>query len=154
MSIFLEIRGYYADTDAGFEAAEKQAFLTDDETAFDAAGEARKYNDQAYFLYLFTRLEAEINTATEKLLAARTDLAVLWADRRVWQAWSHNQIQDIAFLSKAEVLTDKGRTDYAQIKHYYDERNKIAHGGVSASQFVIPNVAQTMAEIVAKFTVT
>ncbi len=154
MSIFIEISGYYADADASFAAAEQQAFLINDDTAFDAAGKARKCNDQAYFLYLFTRLEAEVDATVGKLLVARTGSSVPWSDRRVWQAWSRNQIQDIALLSKVEVLTDKGRTDYAQIKQYYDERNKIAHGGVWQSQFFIPNVAQTMTDIVTRFTVT
>ncbi len=154
MSIFLEISGYYGNADASFAVAEQQAFLTNDDVAFDAAGKARKCNDQAYFLYLFTRLEAEVDAAVGKLLAARTGSSISRSDRRVWQAWSRSQIQDIALLSKVEVLTDKGRTDYAQIKQYYDERNKIAHGGVWQSQFYIPNVAQTMTDIVTQFTVT
>lgn len=54
-------------------------------------------------------------------------------------------------MSKLEVLTDKGRQDYATSKQYYDGRNTIAHGSDWEAQFFIPNVAQTLHEMVARF---
>ena len=50
-----------------------------------------------------------------------------------------------------EVLTDKGRGDYATAKEYYDGRNKIAHGGEWEAQFFIPDVAQAMHDLVKRF---
>jgi hypothetical protein len=103
---------------------------------------------------LFTRLEDAINTATETLVAARLAAAPAWSERRIWQAWSRGPVRDIWLLSKVEVLTEKGRQDYERVRQYYDGRNKIAHGGVWETQFFIPNVAQTMHDLVHAFIVT
>jgi hypothetical protein len=46
-----------------------------------------------------------------------------------------------------EVLTDKGRNDYAAAREYYEGRNTIAHGQDWEAQFFLPNVAQKMDEI-------
>jgi hypothetical protein len=151
MSVFLEIVGYYAVADAAFAAAEQQAFQNDDDAAFDEAGLARQHNDQAYFLYLFSRLEAEVNASAEALLANRLASTAMWSDRRIWQAWARIPVRDITFLSKVEVLTDKGHRDYAMIREYYEGRNTIAHGGVWQAQFFVPHIAQTMHDLFNRF---
>ena len=86
MSVFLEIADYYAVADAAFAAVEQQAFQNDEDTAFDQAGVARQHNDQAYFLYLFSRFEATVNTASQTLLVQRRASTVTWSERRIWQA--------------------------------------------------------------------
>jgi len=151
MSVFLEVAGQYAVADVAFAEVEQKAFQDNDDTAFDQAGRARQHNDQAYFLYLFTRFEAAVNAATEALLATRLASASPWSERRIWQAWSRVPVRDIALLSKVEVLTDKGRQDYRTVKEYYEGRNTIAHGGMWQAQFVVPNVAQTMNDLVQRF---
>jgi hypothetical protein len=151
--VFLEIAGQYAIADSAFAAAEQRAFHEDDDSAFDRAGTARQHNDQAYFLYLFTRFEESVNAAIKALLATRLASASPWADRRIWAAWSRVPVRDIALLSKAEVLMDKGRQDYATVKEYYEGRNAIAHGGALLDQVLVPSVAQTMAELVQRFAI-
>lgn len=151
MSVFLEIADYYAVADAAFAAAEQKAFQNDEDVAFDQAGLARQHNDQAYFLYLFSRFEAEINTSSQALLAQRLASTATWSERRIWQAWSRVPVREIAFLSKVEVLTDKGGKDFATIKNYYGGRNTIAHGGEWQAQFFVPNVAQTMNDLLQRF---
>jgi hypothetical protein len=147
MSIFLEIATQYAVADGVFADAEQHAYQADDDAAFDNARRARQRNDQAYFLYLFTRFEAEVNTSIETLLSGRLSFTAAWSERRIWQAWSRSPVRDIAFLSKMEVLTDKGRNDYATAKQYYEGRNTIAHGQDWEVQFFLPTVAQVMDEI-------
>lgn len=151
MSVFLEIASYYAVADSAFAAAEQKAFQSNDDVAFDQAVLARNHNDQAYFLYLFSRFEAGVNASSEALLATKLASTATWPERRIWQAWARGAVSDIAFLSKVEVLTDKGRQDYAAIKEYYDDRNKIAHGGVWQAQYFVPNVAQTMNDLLQRF---
>jgi len=151
MSVFLEIADQYAVADAAFADVEQQAFKADDDAAFDRAIKARQRNDQAYFLYLFSRYEAEVNSATRTLLATRMDPALEWLERRIWQTWSRVPVRDIALLAKVEVLTDKGRVDYATAKQYYDGRNRIAHGEDWETQFFVPDVAQTMHHLVRRF---
>jgi hypothetical protein len=151
VSVFLEIADYYAVADAAFAAVEQKAFQNDEDLAFDQARIARQHNDQAYFLYLFSRFEAAVNTASQTLLAQQRASTVAWPERRIWQAWARVQVREIAFLSKVEVLTDKGGQDYATIKDYYEGRNTIAHGGVWEAQFFIPNVALTMNDLLQRF---
>jgi hypothetical protein len=151
MSVFFEIAAQYAVADAAFAQAEQNAFRDNDDAAFDRAGKARQHNDQAYFLYLFTRYEAAVNSATDVLLNAPLASTTPWSERRVWQAWARVPIPDIALLSKVEILTDKGRQDYAIAKQYYDGRNTIAHGGILQDQFFVPSIAQTMHDLVERF---
>jgi hypothetical protein len=147
MSIFLEIAAQYAMADAVFADVMQQALEADDDAAFDNADRARQRNDQAYFLYLFTRFEAEVNASIQTLLSGRISSTAAWSERRIWQAWSRSPIRDIAFLSKVEVLGDKGHNDYATTKQYYEGRNTIAHGEDWTVQFFLPTVAQNMDEI-------
>ncbi|MDP4022393.1 hypothetical protein Q8W71_07150 [Methylobacterium sp. NEAU 140] len=154
MSIFLEIADQYALADTAFADAERTAFQADDDAAFDRAAQARQRNDQAYFLYLFTRYEAAVNAAIDTLLRGRADPSASWADRRVWQAWSRLPVRDIPLLSKVEVLTDKGRGDYATSKQYYEGRNAIAHGAIWEAQFFVPDVARTMHHLANRFVTT
>ena len=151
MSVFLEIAGHYSVADAAFVAVEQNAYRDDDDDACGQADLARQHNDHADFLYLFSRFEAEVNTLAEALLANRLASIPTWPERRIWQALSRGSIRDIAFLSKVEVLIEKGRQDYATIKEYYDGRNTIAHGGVWQAQFLVPNVAQTMNDLLQRF---
>ncbi len=151
MSVFADIANNHLATSSVFEAAEQQAYDENDEAAFDQAGRALKDNDQAYFLYLFTRFEAEVTAAFETLATAGLSAATAWRERRVWQAWARGSGRDIGFLSKVEILTDKGRPDYATIKRYYDGRNTIAHGRVWDEEFSVPAVAQDMTDLVGRF---
>jgi hypothetical protein len=151
MNVFLDIADYYKVSDAAFAAAEQKAFQNDEDAAFDQAGLARQHNDQAYFLYLFSRFEAEVNACSVTLLATRLASTAIWSERRIWQAWSRGPVHDIAFLSKVEVLTDKGGRDYVSIKEYYAGRNTIAHGGVWEAQFFVPHIAQTMNDLFQRF---
>ena len=147
MSALLEIARHYALADAAFEATETEAFENNDDTAYDNARLARDRNDQAWFLYLFTRFEEKVNHSSRSLLTTRLQTAPDWSERRIWQAWSRIDIPDIAFLSKVEVLTDKSKHDYATIKTCYEGRNTIAHGGEWEVEFFVPNVAQTMNDV-------
>jgi hypothetical protein len=153
MTIFLDISSQYSLAAAPFEQAEQRAFDANDDLAFDLASKQRRHNDQAYFLYLFTRFESEVNQAVQKLLAIRVT-GQPWPERRVWEAWSRVDIKDIHFLSKVEVLTDKSRTDYRDVKEFYEARNRIAHGDELEDQFVVPAVAQQMDAIVLNFVMT
>lgn len=126
MSIFLDIIDQHARTDQLFVQAINVALAAVDEAAFDEAFENRNHNDQAYFLYLFTRLEAVINASFEILVSNRAVGA--WDVSRPWDHFSEQKTQDIALLVKAAMLTPKGHQDWTKIQEYYRERNLIGHG--------------------------
>jgi hypothetical protein len=154
MSIFQDIAAQYTLADKPFGDAVQAAFDADDDAAFDAANLQRKHNDQAYFLYLFTRFEREVNVAVTQLLSVRAAGSLPWADKRIWDAWARTDIERIWFLSKVEVLTDKGRMDYRDVQEYYDARNTIAHGDDVTGSVAILAVAQKMHDIVSRFILT
>lgn len=143
MTIFSDLADQWQIADDAFSALEQAAFAALDDNAFDNASEQRKRNDQSYFLYLFTRFEAEVNSAV-KLIVQNRITGITWQERRIWEAWSRVGVEDVHFMSKVEVLTDKSRADYATIKEYYDGRNEVAHGGTWSEQFVIPAIARRM----------
>jgi hypothetical protein len=152
MSIFTDIADQWQIADDAFSALESMAFAADDDQAFDVADKQRRRNDQAYFLFLFTRFEELITQAVKIITSNRA--AGDWSERRIWEAWSALVVKDgrsMHFLSKAEVITDKSRHDYEVIKNYYDGRNAIAHGGIHAEQFVIPEIAANMDNISSSF---
>lgn len=154
MSVLLEVVANYEVIDEYLAIVEQRALQSGDENTFNRANRARQLNDQAYFLYLFTRFEAEVSSAVEDLLARRTDAAIAWTEQRIWQAWSRVRVSDIAFLSKMEVLTDKRRADYATAKRYHDGRNRIAHGGDWDVPFSIPDIGHDMNDLVQRFVTT
>jgi hypothetical protein len=151
MPIFSDIADQWQTADDAFGAIEWAALAADDGNAFDTAGEQRKRNDQAYFLYMFTRFEDAVNRAATTVLSNRTTTGIAWSDRRIWDAWARRGVEDIHFMSKVEVLVDKSRAEYASVKSYYDGRNDVAHGGIWARQFVIPSIAAEMEALVIAF---
>jgi hypothetical protein len=150
MSIFSDISDQWQIADEAFGALEHAAYAANDDPGYDAAGQQRKRNDQAYFLFLFTRFEDAVNEALDQIIKYLVS-GVAWSDRRIWTAWSGKGTDKIHFLSRIEVLIDKSTHPYAHVKEYYDGRNEIAHGGVWAEQFVIPNIAIAMEKIIASF---
>jgi hypothetical protein len=150
MSVFSDIVDQWQIADDAFTALEQAAFTADDDASFDAAGERRKRNDQAYFLYLFTRFEDAVNKAIKVIIDNRVAGAT-WSERRIWEAWPLREIGNIPFMSKVEVLIDKSLNPYATIKDFYKGRNAVAHGGIWEEQLFIPTVAATMESICNSF---
>ena len=151
MSIFVSVARDYTVTDQAFAGIEQRAFDQNDEPALDIAGISRDRNDHAYFLYLFTRFEAEVDRAVTALVAERTAPAIPWNDRRIWQSWARGEVQEIPFLAKVEVLLDRGNLHYAWVRHFYRGRNAISHGGEWREHVVVPDIAQELHQIANRF---
>ncbi len=154
MSIFTDIAEQWQITDDEFAALESAAVEANDDHGFDSASEQRKRNDQAYFLFIFTRFEDAVNQAVKTIISNRTPSEAPWTDRRIWEAWSKLVFKDdksTNFLSKAEVIADKSGHHYQRIREYYKGRNNIGHGGQYSEQFFIPDIARFMDIISASF---
>lgn len=96
----------------------------------------RMLNDQAYFLFMFTRLEEKVITeSTARINRQKTNIRN-WRQRAVWDIIP----KKLYFMNRVALLTEKGNTDYNLIKTYYDERNSIAHGGNFISPLSMPTV--------------
>lgn len=101
----------------------------------------RRYNDHAYFVMLFAQLEQHVTDQCQSLIDRRR-AAPKWASRRPWDSLDVDRMD---FMRRVAILTDKGRTTYANVKGYYDVRNRIAHGDNAAvGPMVLPVVAQEL----------
>lgn len=144
MTIFHEIIRQYGKADETFQKEVSRAKSAASRAKKEAA---RDRNDQAYFVYLFSRLEAEIHLAANNLIATRRT-SRFWTQNRSWEILSPKKQ---TLMNKAALLLAKGGTEWNQIKVYYDERNEIAHGKTWTTTYVIPNVGRTMHNLVKKF---
>ena len=97
----------------------------------------RKLNDQAYFLFMFTRLEDKISQESAKLIKRKKESIQSWKQKVPWDILHSDKM---TFKNKLPLLTEKGNTDYNLVIEYYDERNSIAHGGNFIKGVIIPNV--------------
>lgn len=153
MSIFTDIADQWQIADNAFSALESAAFAANNDAEYDVASEQRKRNDQAYFLFLFTRFEQAVNEAARIIVNNRSS-GVAWQDRRIWKAWedlTFKNNKNMHFLSKLEVVMDKSLHNYQSIREYYNGRNNIGHGGIYSKQFVIPEVANCMDTLSSSF---
>lgn len=103
----------------------------------------RELNDQAYFLFMFTRLEDRIRELSIKLIDNKYNNLTNWNHRRTWEIL-HKRKKDIPLLDRVALLTQIGQTDYNLIKRYYDQRNNIGHGGASTITIDITTVVTDM----------
>ena len=84
MTIFDELETQYNDINTEYEGRESEARRkgwVNKETLYR---KKRKLNDQAYFLFMFTRLEEKIKTETEKLIKTKKASIVSWKQKRAW----------------------------------------------------------------------
>jgi len=101
----------------------------------------RELNDQAYFLFMFSRLEEKIKSETSKLIDRQKVSRASWKQKAVWNILSTQSSRDrLNFLNHLELLTEKGRADYELVARYYKERNSIAHGGDFMTEINMPTV--------------
>ena len=100
MGIFADIADQWQIADDAFSGFVQAAFAANDDQKFDAAMEQKTRNDQAYFLYLFTRFEESVNNATSVIIGNRISGAI-WAERRIWEAWSGRGIDKVPYHVKS-----------------------------------------------------
>jgi len=109
-----------------FGQALVRAYNAIDEIEFDRADTARSRNDQAYFLFLFTRLEDAVNSAFKELIDIKA--VGMWQDNLAWIVWKGHKITEIYLMTKVELLAEKGASDCEEIRRLYKDRNLIGHG--------------------------
>jgi hypothetical protein len=100
----------------------------------------RYHNDQATFLYLFTRLEGCINDYCRRAILQEKTRLRNWNRRRSWDILDESRIERIPFMNRVALLTDIRGRDYALVQSYYRARNEIAHGRMSSSSVAIPTI--------------
>jgi len=108
----------------------------------------RQLNDEAYFLYLFSRLEDHIREQSSQLITDKQTNLRNWRKRAVWDILPKDKDSDrFYFMNRVAILTEKGGRHYNQVKTYYEERNNIAHGGTFSTSINMFDVFLKMKEL-------
>ena len=108
----------------------------------------RQYNDQAYFLFMFTRLEDRIRNISDKLIDDKMAAISDWKSKRSWEIIQKQKSNDsLHLMNRVSLLTEKGGTNFNLIKRYYDQRNNIGHGGNFTIPINIPTVISDMKQL-------
>lgn len=130
MSIFDDLEAQYDEIAKHYERLEMEARRRGWKKKEKIYQQRRMINDQAYFLFMFTRLEERIRQESSKLIGKKKTSTLSWRNKAPWNLLSHKPDDDrISFMSRVTLLTPKGGRDYNILSDYYDERNSIAHGG-------------------------
>lgn len=139
MNIFDELEDQYNDIDQLYAKKEFEAIengRTKEERKYT---QKRNLNDQAYFLFMFSRLEDHINNECDKLIAKKKRTGNSWRQNVAWSILP-TKSKDMNFQNRLALLVEKGKSDYETVSKYYKERNSIAHGGNFISPIIMPTV--------------
>lgn len=154
VSLFDRIDELYHHIEDEYAALESAAIAASNEVDRETFGEMRRLNDQAYFLFLFTRLEGHIRTVSETLIADQHNSAASDRDRWPWKLASDlSRRERLPFMDRVALVTIKGRSNYNKIQDFYKHRNSIGHGGSFNSEAGIPLIPDVISDIKNLFTV-
>jgi len=105
----------------------------------------RQLNDQAYFLFMFTRIEDRVRNLSDNLIDNKVTALSDWKIKRTWEIINKQKSNDsLHFMNRVALLTQKGHDDYNLIQRYHDQRNNIGHGGAFTIAISIPTVIADM----------
>ncbi len=140
MSIFDKLGEQYQEIDDLFVGIELEARSRGWHKKESLYQQKRVLNDQAYFLFMFSRLEDRIRVQSSKLLDKKRKTIRSWKQRAAWDILPTSPKADYPFKKHLALLVEQGNHDYNLIVDYYQERNSIAHGGSFTKSIVMPTV--------------
>ncbi|MEX0812940.1 MAG: hypothetical protein WD048_12045 [Chitinophagales bacterium] len=150
MNIFDELWRIYSETDNRYATIEHQSRARGFNRKEQEYQRRRELNDQAYFLFMFSRIEDRINELSNELIENQHNNLTNWSYKRTWDILHKRMTQNpnsIYFMDRVALLTEMGRTDYNLIALYYDQRNNIAHGRTFTIPINIPTVVTHMKQL-------
>ena len=140
MSIFSELEAQYNDIDNEYSLVEFEALTKGWQKKEAKYRRKRELNDQAYFLFMFSRLEDRIRQESSRLITKKQSSITSWKQRSVWDMLPNGASDEMPFKKRLILLVEKGQSDYNLVVTYYKERNSIAHGGNFTSSIIMPTV--------------
>lgn len=151
MNIFDRLEKIYTEIDSNYAAIELAAHSRRHRKKEVEYFTKRKFNDLAYFLFMFTRLEDRVRNLSDQLVDRKVRILADWKSKRSWEILKKQKDNDtLHFMNRVSLLTQKGGTDFNLIKQYYDQRNNIGHGGSFTIIISIPNVIADMKRLYKK----
>lgn len=145
MNIFDQLGRIYSEIDSNYASLEIDARSKGQYRKEATFTLKRQLNDQAYFLFMFTRIEDRIRSLSDNLIDNKIAKLTDWKVKRTWEIiQTQKKNGSLHFLNRVTLLTQKGQADFNLIKMYYDQRNKIGHGGTFTIPISIPTVITDM----------
>ena len=127
MNIFNELGNIYFEIDNLYATKEFDAHVKGHIGRQLQFQRKRALNDQAYFLFMFSRLEDRIKTLSENLIKRKVANISNYKNNRAWNIIEDKQLN---LMQKTSFLTRHAGTDYNLIFKYKKHRDTIAHGGL------------------------
>jgi len=132
MTVFEHLAKAYYEFDQRLASLEFEAISRGWNRKEQEYAQFRALNDQAYFLYFFTRLEDHITNQADLVIDRGMGLRS-WKRRAPWRELQCLQTnRRLGLMTRVALLTDPGGRDYSIVKAYYGDRNTIAHGGTAS----------------------
>ncbi len=103
--------------------------------------EMKETNAYAYYILLFAAFEYCVNNYTKTLIESKNTLEIPWEERR---AWDHFDINNMKFMKKVALLTEKGEARYNKILDYYRTRCMIAHTTAPGKPVHVPKLFEDL----------
>ena len=140
MNLFDELEAQYNEIDRQYSSKEFEASRRGWNRKEEKYHRKRELNDQAYFLFMFSRLEDHIRLESSTLISKKQSSISSWKQRSSWDILPNSARGEMPFKNRLALLAQKGFQDYNLIIGYYKERNSIAHGGNFTSAINMPTV--------------
>jgi hypothetical protein len=147
MNILDKLEEQYQEIDDYFSKLEFEARTRGWNRKVEKYKNRRKTNDQAYFLFIFTRLEDKIREESAKLIQRKKRSISSWRQRAAWDLLPSQPSANLRFQSRLALLREKGGSDFNLVVEYYKERNSIAHGGEFIKPINMPTEIAKMKRI-------
>lgn len=138
MNVFNELENQYLSIDIQYASEEFIARSRGWHNKEQSLQRQRELNDQAYFLFMFSRLEDRIKDLSNSLIVNKKNTISSWRQRAVWDILPTGNSSRMNFKNRVALLTDKIGNNYILISDYYNERNSIAHGGSFTTPINMP----------------
>jgi len=137
MNIFDHLGKIYNEIDTTYANIEVQASSRRHHKKEAEYYSKRQFNKQAYFLFMFTRLEDRVRNLSDQLIDDKVANLTDWKAKRTWDILSKRKDR-IAFMDRVALLTEINQSGYNLIDRYYRQRNNIGHGGTFTIAIYIP----------------
>jgi hypothetical protein len=145
MNVLDQLDVMYQEIDKQYKTAEDDAHNKGHWKKKAACIRKRELNDMAYFLFIFTRLEGKIRDVSDALIDNKLATLKDWKARRAWEILQKQKQSDsLQFMNRVSLVAPKGGAVFNLIKHYYDQRNNLGHGGKFNLPMLIPTAVADM----------
>lgn len=138
--IFDELEILYNEIDSDFAVKEFAALTSGNTVVEFEIALKRERNDQAYFLFIFTRLEKRIQDLFDNLMSNKITSATDSKDKNSWRIMKKKRLE---LMDKVSFFVTLGGIDYNLIFDYKKKRDDVAHGDF-ASGIIITEVLNDM----------